>query len=275
LKLARLAPIVAALILTACSSPPAPPPPQPAALPTNIGSGQGIDLANDTSNLLNELQQSRLEFVARYYRDPDSRWPPLSAGEAQLLSSLGLKIVAVYESHSRDPGHFSYFTGYNDAMTAALQAGAIGQPAGSAIYFAVDYNVPSESLVFVDAYFRGIAAGLAAAGGGKPNYAIGVYGSGAVCDAMKREGLARYAWLSNSFAWEGSNGYDDWDIMQGEPSPDLSFNQDSDEARADYGGFQVAQAATPPSQPAGLGTVASAQLPPGAQSLTSAAITSR
>ena len=117
-KPARLAPVFAALILTACHGPPSPPPSLAIGLPPGIGSGQGIDLPIDASDVLMELQQSRMDFVARYYREPESRWPPLSASEAQRLSSLGLKIVAVWESHSRDPTHFSYSSGYYDAMTA-------------------------------------------------------------------------------------------------------------------------------------------------------------
>jgi hypothetical protein len=271
-KPARLAPVFAALILTACHGPPSPPPSLAIGLPPGIGSGQGIDLPIDASDVLMELQQSRMDFVARYYREPESRWPPLSASEAQRLSSLGLKIVAVWESHSRDPAHFSYSSGYYDAVTADRQARAIGQPAGSAIYFAVDFNARGQSLEGVDEYFRGIAAGLAAASGGGATYAVGVYGSGVVCDAIKRASLARYSWLSNSFAWEGSTSYDDWDIMQGAPSPELSFNQDSDEARADYGAFRIAGGApTASADPAGLGNAASPQSPPVEQSLISSA----
>jgi hypothetical protein len=236
LKLAKLAPILSALIVAACSAVPTPPPPPPAVeLPKW---GQGIDLATDSSDVLNELKSSRVDFVARYYRNPDSRWPALSPSEAQRLSFSGIKIVAVWEAHSRNPAYFSYSQGYRDAAIAYGEARAIGQPAGSAIYFAVDFN--AQWLFPIDQYFRGIAAGLAAANGGQAGYAVGVYGSGLVCDALKRSGLARYCWLSNAFAWDGSTGYEDWNIRQGSALPGLSFNQDSDEARNEYGAFRVA-----------------------------------
>jgi hypothetical protein len=236
-------------------------------MPSRAGSGQGIDLATDASDVLNELQASRLEFVARYYRTPESRWPPLSASEAQRLSALGLKIVAVWEAHSRDPSHFSYFYGYNDAMMAYLQARAVDQPPGSAIYFAVDYNAPPQTFAAIDDYFHGVAAGFAAANAGKPYYAVGVYGSGAVCDEVKRTGLAQYSWLSNSFAWTASTSYEDWNIRQGERSPDLSFNHDSDEARDEYGAFQLANSglASPDNQAVPRGFAAS-QTPQNGQS---------
>src|SRR6185369_6588333 len=100
----------------------------------------GIDLAMDTSNIAEELRGGHIEFVARYYRDPTSSLPALSSQEARTLASLGLKIVAVWEQNSPDPENLSYSAGYGDAFSAYKQAKAIGQPAGSAIYFAVDFN---------------------------------------------------------------------------------------------------------------------------------------
>ncbi len=238
MKLAKLAPVFLALFLAACAAPPAPPP-QAVKSPVRIGSGQGIDLPTDASDVLYQLKNSRVEFVARYYREPESRWPALSAAEAQRLSSQGLKIVAVWESHSRKPSHFNYSYGFSDAMTAYREATAAGQPAGSAIYFAVDFNAQSQWLPAIDEYFRGIAGGFAAASGGNSQYAVGVYGSGAVCDTLKRTGLAKYTWLSNSIAWTGSIGYEDWNIRQSGVLPELSFNHDADEARNEYGGFQL------------------------------------
>ena len=42
-----------------------------------------------------------------------------------------------------------------DAISAYTQAKAVGQPAGSAIYFAVDYNAPSSDISgAIDQYFR-------------------------------------------------------------------------------------------------------------------------
>ena len=100
----------------------------------------GIDLAMDTSNMVEELRGSHIEFIARYYRDPTSSLPALSPQEARKLASLGLKIVAVWEQNSPDPENLSYSASYDDAFAAYKQAKAIGQPAGSPIYFAVDFN---------------------------------------------------------------------------------------------------------------------------------------
>lgn len=265
MTLARLARTFPALLLAACYSLPTAPTQPFGAAPAG-GWGQGIDLPSDASDVLNEIAGSGVDFVARYYREPDSRWPALSASEAQRLSARGVKIVAVWESHSADPEHFSYDQGFSDAMTAYGEARAVGQPPGSAIYFAVDFNARSWELATIGDYFRGVAAGLAAANNGVPYYAIGIYGSGAVCDAVKGTGLARYSWLSNSISWHGSGSYDNWDILQGENSPELSFDQDSDQAKGEYGAFRIAGSDGAPVAP---------QAPPGGQPMMSAAIPAR
>jgi glycoside hydrolase-like protein len=229
--------LLAVLVLAACTS--EPPPPIVEASPP-AGFARGIDLPTDARDVSLELKGSHLDFVARYYRDPASRWPALSAAEARTVSSSAMKLVALWESHSHRPDYFSYASGYSDAIAAYRQAKAVGQPPGSAIYFAVDYNAQEPDVSGpVDQYFRGIAAGLAATGQA-PEYRVGVYGSGTVCDHLKRARLAEYAWLSNSTAWTGYDSFTDWDIRQGPRMPSLSFSQDSNEARGEYGSFRVA-----------------------------------
>jgi glycoside hydrolase-like protein len=205
------------------------------------GMARGIDLPIDARDVSNELKGSRLDFVARYYRDPASRWPTLSAEEARMVSSAGMSLVAVWESHPHKRDYFSYTSGYSDGLAAHRQAKAIGQPAGTGIYFAVDFNAQEPDIGGpVDQYFRGVHAGLAAAAEQTREYRVGVYGSGAVCDYLKRARLAEYAWLSNSTAWSGYDSFTDWNIRQSGRSPLLSFDQDANEARGEFGSFQVA-----------------------------------
>src|SRR5713226_442524 len=215
-------------------------PPVVVAAPKAFGVARGIDLPIDSRDVSNELKESRLDFVARYYRDPASRWPTLSAEEARMVSSAGMSLVAVWESHSHKQEYFSYASGYSDGLAAHRQAKAIGQPSGSAIYFAVDFSAQEPDVSGpVDQYFRGVHAGLAAAAGQAREYRVGVYGSGAVCDYLKRARLAQYAWLSNSTAWSGYDSFTDWNIKQGKATAGLSFGHDWNQARDDYGGFQV------------------------------------
>jgi hypothetical protein len=238
LKSRKVMPLLAVLVSVSCAD-------QPNSVTSmrslNFEGARGIDMPTDARDVLNELRRSQLHFIARYFRDPTSRWPTLSASEAQQLAALGLSIVTIWEFHSHKPEYFSYASGYRDAMAAHSQASAIGQPAGSAIYFAVDFNADAAALSQVDQYFRGVAAGLAAAGRGSAKYRVGVYGSGAVCRAVRGTGLAQYSWLSNSRAWAGSSDYDGWNIRQAGRLAELSFNHDYNEARQEYGSFSPSQ----------------------------------
>jgi hypothetical protein len=237
LKSKNLAFLLPLLFLVGCYNPEQRPVAQQAKAPSRA---QGIDLPTDAGHIAHHIKSNGLDFVARYYRKPDSRWPALSANEARVLSSLGLNVVAVWESYSHKRDYFTYGRGYWDAVAAARQAKGVGQPAGSAIYFAVDFDATVADMYPIDQYFRGITAGLAASSGGTSEYKVGVYGSGAVCDAVKRSGLAQYAWLSNSTGWAGRS-FAGWNIRQGRPFSQLGFiNHDSNEARDDYGGFRLA-----------------------------------
>ncbi len=235
----RLGFVLPLLLLAACGTATAPPRPFVA---SPGGRARGIDMALDSRDVAQELKGSGLHFVARYYRSPLSRLPPLSADEARMVSSNGMKLVAVWQYQSNRPEHFSYERGFADAITAYQQARAVGQPNGSAIYFAVDYNAPDRDIAgAVQQYFRGVRAGLAATGGGSPPYKVGVYGSGAVCLYLRRMQLAEYTWLSASTAWYGSRDYGEWNIKQGRRTTLLSFDHDINETQGDYGGFTVSR----------------------------------
>ena len=236
LKMKKLLPLLPMLFLAGCYNAPST---TIVEKPRAVGRANGVDLATDAGQVAHRLKDTGLHFVARYYRKPDSRWPTLSANEAKLISSLGLNLVTVWESHSRHPSYFTYSRGYYDAASAYNQAKTIGQPPNSAIYFAVDFDARGADVIPVDQYFRGVHAGLAAAAGQVREYRVGVYGSGAVCDYLKRTRLAEYAWLSNSTAWSGYDSFTDWNIKQSGRSPLLSFDQDSNEARGEFGSFQV------------------------------------
>ncbi len=201
---------------------------------------KGIDLLDDAGLYLPEIRDAALDFVCRYYRDCTSPWPSLSATEARLLSGTGLKLVAVWEAASHDASCFSRVSGANDGASAYHRATATGQPFGTAIYFVVNYDAtPADVSGPISQYFRGVAAGLAAAGGSGANYRIGVYGSGLVCKSLIAAGLARYGWLAMPNWWRGYGGFlDACDIRQ-DKALNLPFDHASDRAAGDYGEFGV------------------------------------
>jgi hypothetical protein len=136
--------------------------------------------------------------------------------EAKELLDKGIQIVTVYEDGPTEAAYFSSSRGQQDGRNANDFAAAIGQTAGSAIYFAVDYDASeSHTQGVIEKYFEGVLDGLAAAGGGKAQYEIGVYGSGRVCSHIKEtKKLAKFSWLAESHGWAGHAAYPKPDIRQ-------------------------------------------------------------
>jgi hypothetical protein len=179
------------------------------------------------------------EFVGRYYRQKTSKWTPLTDKEAMALSKAGLNIVALWESRSDVLAHFSHSAGVDEGTSAYHQAMLAGQPKGTPIYFAVDFDCPASGIAgAVNDYFRGVADGYAAIGAGSPAYTIGVYGSGNTCAWLLSHGRVTFTWLAQSTGWGGFKTFKNWNIKQG-PSAKKPIGPDLDEAKASYGGFKV------------------------------------
>jgi len=164
------------------------------------------------------LHLAGIDFVARYYSTTTHQPEKvLTRSEAQAISAAGMAIVTVYEDLPTQVGYFSTSRGRRDGVNAYHTAVDLGQPRGSGIYFAVDYDANQSDIAnAISDYFRGVRQGFAdAAQGVTPLYSIGVYGSGACCDWIKAHlGIASYAWLAESSGWQGSRTYTDWNIKQ-------------------------------------------------------------
>jgi Domain of unknown function (DUF1906) len=85
------------------------------------------------------LQRKGVTAVGRYYRDKThSEWK-ISKNEAQELSRSGIILFMVFEDYGNaNDLKLTKQQGDNDAKSALAQADQIGQPQGSAIYFAVE-----------------------------------------------------------------------------------------------------------------------------------------
>ncbi|GAA3408413.1 DUF1906 domain-containing protein [Paenibacillus hodogayensis] len=132
------------------------------------------------------------EFAGRYL--VPSGWKRLTKEEADLISASGLNIVSVFET-TADRALGGRAAGLADGATAVKTAADIGQPEGSAIYFAVDFDATSSQMPAVIEYIR-------AASEATPNFVTGVYGSYAVVQAVRAAGACSRFW--QTYAW--SNG---------------------------------------------------------------------
>jgi hypothetical protein len=182
---------------------------------------KGISTDRNISRQAACLLANGIEFVFRYYSQYTTK--RITPAECQNLSAKGLKICAVYEDGLKDEkrydGYYTYNRGLADDRLACAQAKVIGQPSKSAIYYAIDFD-PSATQIAnqVVHYFQGVLKSMALAGGGQPDYAVGVYGSGRVCEKIKQElSLAKSSWLAASPGWNGWRQYKEgnlWDVLQ-------------------------------------------------------------
>ncbi|MCB0837844.1 MAG: DUF1906 domain-containing protein, partial [Bacteroidetes bacterium] len=93
---------------------------------------------------ISDLQRAQIKTVIRYYAGQNS-WKRLKPEEAAVLSSAGFQIMVVFEE-GNSSSYFTHTQGIADAEQALWCASQINQPAGSAIYFAVDFDASGSDL---------------------------------------------------------------------------------------------------------------------------------
>jgi hypothetical protein len=188
-----------------------------------------------TSDLIACFKENGCAFIGRYYFNlTQTIKQKFTASEAKAISAAGLSCVAVYENQSNTSGYFTAAKGTSDATGALAQAQALGQPAGTAIYFAVDCDLTAQQISGgVVPYFQSVNAVIGKA------YAIGVYGSGLTCTTLLDADLATYAWLTCSMGFEGSKTFTRWNIRQSDEETICGIDVDPDVATGDYGAFRI------------------------------------
>ena len=152
---------------------------------------------------------------------------------ARALCAWGFFLVAVWENGQ--PTSHAYFTpaqGGRDASGALLRARALGQPLGSPIYFAIDYDAAPEDMAAIAAYFAAIQPVLRAAG-----YEAAGYGSGAALAHLHSLGLVTWTWLAQSTGWAGWAAFRaQANIVQGLEHSVFGLDVDEDESSPRGGG---------------------------------------
>ena len=160
------------------------------------------------------IKQQGIDFAIRSYSHQAGK--NLSLAEARALTDAGIQIGAVWETAGPHLNYFSRAQGLADGAAAYLMAqSVITQPSGSAIYFAVDFNPGSDEIEGpIMRYFEGVNQAFNAAWPGEQQYQVGVYGSGACCQAMIGAGLATLGWLSEPREFLGSREYASYNLKQ-------------------------------------------------------------
>jgi hypothetical protein len=193
------------------------------------------------------LRSSGIETMIRYYSETHLA-KAMRRAEALALARAGLKIGVVYQDRQNAAPFFSFSLGLRAGAFAYNYAvSEIRQPPGSAIYFAVDFDATvAEVRNNVAPYFEGVKQAFDAASGGHPDYAVGVYGSGAVLTALTTAKLASRFWLCGSTGFRDFRVYlnsKKWHFRQFVPETILcGVEVDMDETNPDLpdnGAFQL------------------------------------
>ena len=198
-----------------------------------MATGFDTYLAEDAGRQARTIKSKGYSFVGMYYFDKSGFKQQLTKAVALALSAEMLYVVSVYENGY--PTHSAYFSaaqGATDGAMAVQRATEAGQPKGTPIYAAVDFDAMQRDLIAITAYFKSYHAVLKAHG-----YISGVYGNGLVCSALVAGELAGKTWLSGATAWRG---YSFWlksaDIVQGRTTLVLGMDCDLDTTAASGGG---------------------------------------
>jgi hypothetical protein len=213
-----------------------------------------IDCSLHTTKHIACLKEAGVDVVFRYYarrKQPGYEEKILRSDEAIALSETGISIAVVYQYNARSPGKFNYDQGLSDGRVARKYAHkTIKQPAGTAIYFGVDYDPLHEHIsTHIMPHFKGLAEAMREDAPYAP-YHIGVYGGWNVCDRLDTERLVKFKWLSQSTGYGGSAerkryvASKRWDLVQGMPRKDLCHGLEHDrnivkEGLLDFGQFTV------------------------------------
>lgn len=198
---------------------------------------KAIDSFENDKLIANEpaLKADGVAAIACYYFNTSGFKQLLTRAVATALSK-DFWLISVWESGQPTSGdYFTRVKGKLDGAAAVKRALAAGQPKGTVIYAAVDYDASASDLTGIRAYFEAFQAELAAAG-----YLTGVYGSGRVCAFLKGAGLVTKTWLTQS---KGFAGYQTWlpcaDIVQGAEKTIHTIDADLDETNGAAGGWKV------------------------------------
>ncbi len=180
-----------------------------------------IDVASDVGAVADRLAAAGVETVIRYYNHRNSTALPskcLTRPERDALHRAGLAVAVVFQQRGGAGGAIEDFdaeNGARDAARALALAEGLGQPHGSAIYFAVDWDFADDAaLSRIGAHFDRIRTAL------DGRFAVGVYGSGLIGTRLLRDGLADHVWLAWDTTWSGTRAAladGSWSLFQSAP----------------------------------------------------------
>lgn len=195
----------------------------------------GVDYMLRSDAAYPAFREKGVGFVCRYLCPP--KWPKLLTNdEARVLSDAGFNIVSVWEDNSVKASWFTWDRGIQEGTGAVAAAMEAGQPGGTAIYFAVDYDAQPGDMPTIAAYMDAAEAQL-------QDYALGVYGSYAVIDYFAKRGV-KYLW--QTYAWSGGKVHPRAQLYQYHNGVNIGgVDTDLNKCFADPGWWRIGGVLTP------------------------------
>lgn len=178
----------------------------------------GVDAPFELTRHAISLRQQGIGFAIRYYSHNAQKG--LSLAEARALTDADIQIGVVWDAPGNHVNYFSRAQGCADGASAFHMAQCVlGQPSGSAIYFAVDFDASADDIAGpIMQYFIGVAQAFEAAGNDEPHYMIGVVASASCCRALRCAGLAAMSWLSRHGDSAEAADYQSFNLRQLAPA---------------------------------------------------------
>jgi hypothetical protein len=193
----------------------------------------GFDAATSVINVLSKAKAAGVAWIGRYFSFNSRK--NLTPDEAQAILNAGIDIVSIWEANGNLFSSFTEANGLREATSALQQAQACGQPYGTCIYFAVDFDASQSQIISgIIPYFRAVNEIL------NGHYTVGVYGSGLVCSQLDAAELVTYDFLAGAMGWQGSRAYSNAHLTEIEQSVNVDpwgfgFPIDQDMAPANRG----------------------------------------
>lgn len=202
-----------------------------------------IDLAVDATPHLAAFKKAGVTDVIGYLNPHGATGKVITPARAKAIAQAGMSLAIVSEGWGDFAhGDISAAAGKRDAEHALAAMPLLGAPDGACVYFAVDTDASTNQIIhLVMPYFQAIRATFG--GQEAPNgmrtarkYRVGVYASGAVCNAALAADFADLAWLAAPTGWLGSREFaatKKWVLHQGLPTHVAGVDCDPNTANGD------------------------------------------
>ena len=165
-----------------------------------------MQLTTTTAPLLRSLGYTTVGRYLTRARVVNALEKDIKAGELEKIFAAGLSVFPIYQENGSTSSNFSYVAGVDAGYRADSAARRHGIPAGTTIYFSVDYDATDADIsAAVLPHFRGLRDALVRRG---DRYSVGTYGTRNVCQSTADADLSKHSFVAGmSTGYSGNLGY--------------------------------------------------------------------